>query len=229
MMLLKKLLAEFAGTFLIVFIGTGAVAVDQTFDGIVTHLGISAAFGIAVTGSILLLAAISGAHFNPAVTITLTAFKQFPLQPAFFYILAQLAGAVAASGLLRLLFPENELLGATLPAGSVTESFIYEFVLTLLLMAMILTVIRNKKSLWISATLIGLVVGFEAYFAGPVCGASMNPARSFSPALVSGHWEHLWLYLVAPVAGALFAALIERFIPQKTAAAEKAPGKQGDA
>jgi aquaporin Z len=228
-MLLKKLLAEFAGTFLIVFIGTGAVVVDQTFGGVVTHLGISTAFGIAVTGSILLLAAISGAHFNPAVTITLTAFKNFPLQPAFLYIIAQLAGAAAASGLLHLIFPENKLLGATLPSGTVTESFIYEFVLTLLLMAMILTVIRHKKSLWISATLIGLVVGFEAYFAGPVCGASMNPARSFSPALVSGHWQHLWLYLVAPVAGALFAALIERFIPSKTTADEKPAGKQGDA
>lgn len=229
MMLLKKMGAEFAGTFLIVFIGTGAVVIDQTFGGVVTHLGISAAFGLAVTGSILLLAAVSGAHFNPAVTITLTAFKNFPLRPAFFYIIAQLAGAAAASGLLRLFFPANELLGATLPSGTVTESFIYEFVLTLLLMAMILTVIRNKSSLWISATLIGLVVGFEAYFAGPVCGASMNPARSFSPALVSGHWQHLWLYLVAPVAGALFAALIERFIPPKTAAAEKPAEKQGDA
>lgn len=229
MMLLKKLLAEFAGTFLIVFIGTGAVVVNQTYDGIITHTGISAAFGIAVAGSILLLAAISGAHFNPAVTITLTAFKNFPLQPAFFYIIAQLAGAAAASGLLRLFFPANEMLGATMPAGSETESFIYEFILTFMLMAVILSIIRHKRTLWISATLIGGVVALEAYFAGPVCGASMNPARSFSPALVSGHWEHFWLYLVAPVAGALFAALIERFIPQKTAAAEKPPGKQGDA
>lgn len=228
-MLLKKMGAEFAGTFLIVFIGTGAVVVDQTYGGIITHTGISAAFGIAVAGAIFLLAAISGAHFNPAVTITLTAFKNFPLQPAFFYIVAQLAGAAAASGLLHLFFPANEMLGATMPSGSETESFIYEFVLTFMLMAVILSIIRHKRTLWISAVLIGGVVALEAYFAGPVCGASMNPARSFSPALVSGHWEHLWLYLVAPVAGALFAALIDRFIPQKTTAAEKPAEKQGDA
>lgn len=213
--MIKKLFAEFAGTFLIVLLGTGAVVVDQTFDGVVTHLGISAAFGIAVMGSIFLFAPTSGAHFNPAVTITLTAFKNFPLRPALFYIVAQLGGAVAASGLLHLLFPANELLGATMPSGSETESFIYEFVLTFLLMAIILTVIRNKNSLWIAGILIGGVVGLEAFYAGPVCGASMNPARSFSPALVSGHLEHLWLYMVAPVAGALAAALAERFIPEK--------------
>jgi aquaporin Z len=149
---------------------------------------------------------VSGAHLNPAVTVAFAAARRFPLREVPGYVISQVLGAFAASGLLRLLFPKDETLGATLPAGSVWQSATLELVLTFLLMLVILSVSTGAKEKGITAGIaIGAVIGLEAMFAGPICGASMNPARSLAPAVVSGHLEALWLYLLAPTLGALLA------------------------
>ena len=149
---------------------------------------------------------VSGAHLNPAVTLGFAAARRFPLRAVPGYLAAQVSGALAASGLLRSLFPDHATLGATLPAGAESQSFILETVLTAMLMLTILSVSTAAKEKGITAGLaIGGVIGLGAMFAGPISGASMNPARSLAPALVSGHLEHLWIYLAAPVLGALLA------------------------
>lgn len=149
---------------------------------------------------------VSGAHFNPAVTTAFAAARRFPWREVPGYVAAQLGGAFAASGLLRVLFPADETLGATLPAGSATQSFILEIVLTFLLMLVILSVSTGDKEKGITAGIVvGAVIALEAMFAGPISGASMNPARSLAPAVVSGHLETIWIYLAAPVLGALLA------------------------
>jgi aquaporin Z len=149
---------------------------------------------------------VSGAHLNPAVTIGFAAAGRFRWAEVPAYVGAQLTGAFAASGLMAFLFPSHDKLGATLPAGSVMQSFILEGVLTFLLMLVILSVSTGAKEKGITAGIaIGSVIALEAMFAGPICGASMNPARSMAPAIVSGHVEHLWLYLLAPICGALIA------------------------
>jgi aquaporin Z len=149
---------------------------------------------------------VSGAHLNPAVTLGFLAARQFPARSVIPYILAQILGALLASGLLRVLFPDHSSLGATLPAGSDMQSLVLEVVLTALLMFVILSVSTGGKEKGLMAGVaIGSVIAFEALFAGPISGASMNPARSLAPALVSGSLEHLWVYLTAPVIGSLLA------------------------
>jgi aquaporin Z len=204
---MKKYLAEFTGTFFLVLIGTGAIVVDQETGGKVTHAGISAAFGLAVLAMIILFGKISGAHINPAVTIALAINNSIEKKLVLPYLGAQITGALAASLALKFIFPANELLGTTLPSGSAMQSFWLEILLTFILMMVIL---RTKGIAAI--VLIGLTVGLEAYFAGPICGASMNPARSLAPALVSGHLEHLWLYISAPIIGAVSALLANKLI-----------------
>ena len=160
-------------------------------------------FGLIVMSMIYALGNISGCHINPAVTIAFTIAGSFQLKEVLPYIVSQLSGAFLASVLLRYLFPHSETLGATLPAGTALQSFILEFILTFFLMLVIINVATGSKEQGMFAGLaIGAVVLLEAMFAGPVCGASMNPARSVSPAVVSGHLENLWIYIVAPVAGA---------------------------
>jgi aquaporin Z len=149
---------------------------------------------------------VSGAHLNPAVTVALAAAKRFAWRDVPGYVAAQAAGAFAASGLLRGLFPAHATLGATLPAGTAGQSFILELILTALLMLVVLNVSTGAKEKGITAGLVvGSVIALEAMFAGPICGASMNPVRSLAPAVVSGHLEHLWVYLTAPTLGALLA------------------------
>lgn len=207
--MMRNYLAELIGTFAIVFCGTGAIIIDQHTGGTVTHLGIAMTFGLIVMSMIYALGNISGAHFNPAVSIAFTIAKRFPAKQLPPYILSQLLGAVLASLVLKLLFPANELLGATLPLGNTMQSFVLEFLLTFFLMLVIMNVAWGSKEQGMFAGLaIGAVVGLEAMFAGPVSGASMNPARSLGPALVSGNTEHLWLYLLAPVLGAISAVFI---------------------
>jgi len=202
--MMKKCVAEFICTFALVFCGTGAIVIDQETHGAVTHAGIAITFGLIVMCMIYALGNISGAHMNPAVSIAFTVAKKFPLRQLPPYIISQLAGAVAASLVLKLLFPANESLGATLPAGSAMQSFILEFLLTFFLMLVIINVATGSKEQGMFAGLaIGAVVLLEAMFAGPICGASMNPARSFAPAVVSGHLENLWVYLVATPVGAV--------------------------
>jgi aquaporin NIP len=200
---MKKICAEILGTFGLVFAGTGAMVIDEASRGAVTHVGVALTFGLVVLAMIYTFGDISGAHLNPAVTLGFWAARRMPGREVLPYVGSQIIGAILASGLLRFLFPENKLLGATLPAGSELQSFILEIVLTFFLMLTILNVSTGAKEKGITAGIaVGAVIGLEAMFAGPICGASMNPARSLAPALVSGHLEHLWLYLMAPVLGA---------------------------
>ncbi len=203
MISLKKYTAEATGTFALVFCGTGAIIINQESGGAVTHVGIAITFGLIVSAMIYALGDISGAHFNPAVTIAFWLVKKFPSKEIVPYIISQAAGGLLASIVLRFLFPTNQLLGATMPAGSEMQSFVLELILTFILMFVIIHVASGSKEKGMFAGLaIGSVVLLEAMFAGPVCGASMNPLRSLAPALISGHTEHLWIYLTAPVIGA---------------------------
>lgn len=203
---MNKLLAEFLGTFFLVFAGTGAIVIDQVTGGTVTHVGIALTFGLVVMAMIYAFGDISGAHLNPTVTLSFAAARRFPARDVPGYIATQVAGAFAASLLLRVLFPTSPTLGATLPAGPAWQSFVLEIVLTFMLMLVILSVSSGPKEKGLMAGIaIGGVVGLEAMFAGPISGASMNPARSLAPAIVSGHLESLWVYLTAPAIGALLA------------------------
>ena len=203
---MKKLFAESLGTFALVFAGTGAIVIDHASNGAITHAGVALTFGLIVLAMIYALGDVSGAHFNPAVTTAFAAAGRFSWRAVPGYIAAQLTGAFAASALLRGLFPADAMLGATLPAGAASQSFILETVLTFLLMLVILSVSTGAKEKGITAGIaIGAVIALEAMFAGPICGASMNPARSIAPAVVSGHFEHLWIYLAGPLLGALLA------------------------
>ena len=203
---MRKLLSEFIGTFALVFAGTGAIVINHASGGAITHPGIALTFGLIVLAMIYTFGDVSGAHFNPAVTTAFAAARRLPWREVPGYIAAQVLGAFAASGLLRFLFPADDKLGATLPAGPAMQSFILEVVLTFLLMLVILSVSTGSKEKGITAGIaIGAVIALEAMFAGPISGASMNPARSIAPAVVSGHLEHLWLYLAGPLLGALLA------------------------
>ncbi|MEO8763794.1 MAG: MIP family channel protein [Ginsengibacter sp.] len=203
---MNKFVAELLGTFALVFFGTGAIIVNQEFKGIITHVGVAITFGFIVMAMIYALGPISGAHLNPAVTIAFTLARRFPLKQVAPYILAQLAGGIIASLVLKYLFPRNETLGATIPSGTESQSFILELILTFFLMLVIINVATGSKEQGMFAGLaIGSTVLLEAMSAGPVCGASMNPARSISPAIVSGHFGHLWIYIVATITGAVLA------------------------
>ncbi|RDK87232.1 aquaporin [Marinirhabdus gelatinilytica] len=204
----KRLIAEAIGTFALVFCGTGAIVINEFTGGTVTHPGIAFTFGLIVMGMIYAFGDISGAHINPAVTIGFAYAKKFPWKEVPLYAVAQCAGALAASGLLLYLFPDNELLGATLPQIEVLKVFILEVLLSFFLMVVIINVSTGAKEIGVIAGIaIGGIVLLEAMFAGPITGASMNPARSLSPALVSGNLQHLWLYLTAPIIGCILAVM----------------------
>lgn len=206
---MKKYLAEVLGTFALVFCGTGAIIINQEASGAITHAGIAFTFGLIVMVMIYALGPISGAHFNPAVTIAFTVAKRFSVKEVIPFVISQGAGAFGASLTLKYLFPANEMLGSTIPAGSDMQSFILELILTFFLMLVIIHVATGSKEQGMFAGLaIGSTVLLEAMFAGPICGASMNPIRSISPAVVSGHLENLWIYLSAPVIGAILAILV---------------------
>ena len=210
---MKKYLAELLGTYALVFAGTGAIVIDQQSHGNITHVGIAITFGLVIMSMIYTFGDISGAHFNPAVSIAFTIAKKFPLKELIPFIISQLSGAISASLTLKFLFPANQFLGATIPAGSDAQSFILEFILTFFLMLVIINVAKGSKEQGMFAGLaIGSIVALEAMFAGPICGASMNPARSLAPALVSGHTEHLWIYLSATVIGAALSIPVWKFI-----------------
>lgn len=210
---MRRGLAEFLGTFTLVFAGTGAIVVNEVQSGVVTHPGIAAVFGLVVAAMIYTFGDVSGAHLNPAVTLAFTASGRFPARQVPLYLAAQILGAIAGSALLSHLFPGTKTLGETLPAGSARQSFIFEVVLTLILMLVILQVSIGAREKGITAGLaIGATVGLEALFAGPICGASMNPARSLGPALVSGRLSEIWIYLIAPTLGALLAIPLHRIL-----------------
>jgi aquaporin Z len=203
---MKRLLAEYLGTFALVFAGTGAITINDISHGAITHVGIALTFGLVVLAMIYTFGDVSGAHLNPAVTLGFSVSGRFPLPLVLPYIGAQAFGAVTASAILRFLFPSHATLGATLPSGSEMQSFVLEMILTFLLMLVILNVSTGAKEKGITAGIaVGAVIALEAMFAGPICGASMNPARSFGPALVMLHFQSLWVYIAAPVFGAVLA------------------------
>ncbi len=203
---MRKYLSELIGAFALVFCGTGAIVINQQYGGVITHAGIAITFGLIVSAMIYALGDISGAHLNPAVTIAFWVAKLFPVKEIVPYIISQATGAFIASLTLKFLFPASTTLGSTLPAGSAMQSFVLELILAFVLMFVIIQVATGSKEQGMFAGLaIGSVVLLEAMFAGPVCGASMNPIRSLAPAIVSGHTEHLWVYLTAPVSGAVLA------------------------
>ncbi len=212
----KAAVAELVGTFLLVFFGTGAIVVDQLYEGVIGHFGISATFGLVVLAVIYAIGEISGAHLNPAVTWAFYIAKRIEVKKAIWYTLAQILGALLASGLLKVLFPESLTLGETLPSSGVLQSAVVEVVLSFTLMFVIINVATGSKEQGLMAGLaIGLTVWICALVGGPVSGASMNPARSIGPALVALNLEHLWIYLLAPMVGAILSIYVWKFIKLK--------------
>jgi aquaporin NIP len=212
----KKLICEVFGTFCLVFAGTGAIVVNEITSGAVTHVGISLTFGLIVMAMIYSIGEVSGAHINPAVTLAFAIARRFPLRQVVPYICAQLAGAISASIVVRFLFPGNSTLGRTMPSGSVSQSFILEIFLSLILMFVILMVSTGaKKQSIIAGIAVGSIVALEALLAGPISGASMNPARSLAPALVSMQFQYSWIYLIAPIIGMALAVPIAQTLISK--------------
>ncbi len=210
---MKNYIAELIGTFALVFFGTGAIIVNQQFGGVITNTGIAFTFGIIIMMMIYCFGSISGGHFNPAVTIAFTVSGRFPVKKLPAYITSQLLGAITASLTLKYLFASNRLLGASMPSGTDIQSFLLELILTFFLMLVILSFATGSKEKGAFAGFaIGAVVGLDALVAGPICGASMNPARSIGPALASGHLEHLWIYIFAPVSGAILATPVWKYL-----------------
>lgn len=211
--MLKKLIAELVGTFGLVFAGTGAIVINEVSGGTISHVGVALTWGLMVLAMIYALGDVSGAHLNPAVTVGFWAARRFGGALVLPYIFSQCAGAMLASGTLRLMFPGQPTLGATRPHGPALQSFVLEIVLTLLLMFVIISVATGPKEKGIMAGIaVGAVIGLEVLFAGPISGASMNPARSLGPALVSLQFGRLWIYLIAPVVGALLAVPLWRSV-----------------
>ncbi len=199
-------LAECLGTFALVLAGCGAIVVDQAYAGTLGHLGVSLVFGLIVMAMIYSVGNISGAHINPAVTIAFVYARRLKKELMIPYIASQLIGATVAALLLRLLFPENGTFGMTVPTITLTATFLVEVVISFLLMFVILNVSTGHKEEGVMAGVaIGGFVAIAALVAGPLTGASMNPARSFGPALVAVKLDFIWIYLLAPVIGTLLA------------------------
>lgn len=210
---MKKYIAEFIGTFALVFCGTGAIIINEIKNGTITHVGIAITFGLIVMAMIYALGEKSGAHLNPAVTIAFAFNGNFAVKQVLPYIISQCVGALVASLVLKVLFPESISMGATTPSGSELQTLVLEFILTFLLMLVIVNVATGSKEQGLFAGMaIGSVVLLEAMFAGPISGASMNPARSLAPAVISGKMDQVWIYVVAPIAGAVTAIYIQKLI-----------------
>lgn len=219
---MKNYIAEFIGTFAMVFCGTGAMAINEVTGGDVTHVGIGITWGLIVMAMIYAFGEISGAHFNPAVSIAFAYAKKFSWKEVPTYIFFQIAGAFAASLLLMWLFPKSELLGATIPSVDVWRAFVLELILTFFLMVVIINVSTGSKEVGMMAGIaIGGVVLLEALFAGPITNASMNPARSLAPNIVSGNIEGIWLYILAPIIGALLAVVSCKFVKHENCCDEE--------
>jgi aquaporin NIP len=209
---MKQYLAEAIGAFALVFAGTGAIVINDVSGGKVTPVGIGLTFGLVIMAMIYAIGDVSGAHMNPAVTFGFWLARRLPGAFVAPYIASQLVGAFAASSLLWAIFT-HPTLGATHPAGSAAQSFILETVLTAILMFVILSVAAGSKEKgMLAGVAIGGVIAFEALFAGPISGASMNPARSLAPAVMSGALADVWIYIAAPILGSAIGVLGHRAI-----------------
>jgi aquaporin Z len=214
---MNKYIAEAIGTFALVFCGTGAIIIDGVSGGALGTVGIAITFGLIVMAMIAAVGEVSGAHFNPAVTLGFWVSKRFEGKEVLPYITAQAIGAFFASGVLRFLFPDSLTMGETLPAGAWLQTFVFEIILTFFLMFVIIHVATGSKEQGIIASIaIGAIVLLEALFAGPITGASMNPIRSIAPAIVNMNLEHLWMYIVAPILGSVLAVFSWKLIHPET-------------
>ncbi len=224
--MLKRCVSESIGTASLVFAGTGAIIVDELSGGKITHLGVGLTFGMIVAVMVYATGHISGAHINPAVTLGFALTRHFRWRDVPWYWIAQLLGSVSASGAHRLLFGLVDDLGATMPAGSMWQSLSVEIVLTFILMFVIMAVATDVRAVGHSSAIaIGATVGLEAIFAGPISGASMNPARSFGPALAGWVWSNHWIYWVGPLVGAVTGALIYHWLGASAAPAVEQDSK----
>jgi MIP family channel proteins len=211
--LARRMGAEFVGTFALVFAGAGAIVVDAREGGRITHVGVAATFGLVIMVMIYAVGHISGAHFNPGVTLAFAVTRHFPVRNVVPYWAAQFGAALLAAAALRALFGNAAQLGTTLPSGSEAQSFWLEVILTFGLMFVITSVATDTRAVGQAAAIaIGGTVGLEAMFGGPISGASMNTARSLGPALVSGELTSLWVYVLAPPVGAVLGALAYQVI-----------------
>jgi aquaporin NIP len=205
--LLRRCGAEFIGTFALVTAGCGAIMVNAE-TGALTHVGVALTFGLIITVMIAATGHISGGHFNPAVTIAFAVTRHFPWREVVYYTVAQILGAVLGALTLRVLIGDVAALGTTLPIGGIPQSFGLEILLSAVLMFVIISVATDTKAVGAPAALaIGFTVALDAMWGGPISGASMNPARSFGPALVAGVWDSQWVYLIAPIIGAVIGAV----------------------
>lgn len=207
------MLAEFIGTFAMVFIGCGSIMVAERFPGSIPEFAIPTVFGLVVAAMIYAVGHISGAHFNPAVTLAFAVARHFPLREVLSYWIAQTAGALAAIGTLAVLLPHGVLFGATVPAVDPMQAVAWEAVLTFFLMFVIIAVATDTRAVGVMAgAAIGAAVIMGALVGGPVTGASMNPARSLAPAIFQGRLDVIWIYLAGPFSGAVLAALAYEWI-----------------
>jgi aquaporin NIP len=218
--LLRALTAEAVGTFALVYAGAGAVMVDAKTEAL-GQVGIALTFGLVIMAMIYAVGHISGAHFNPAVSFAFAVTRHFAWPRVAGYWTAQVAGAVAAALVLRASLGDVADVGRTSPSGSAGQSFLWEIVLTFFLMFVIMAVATDTRAVGEAAAIaIGGTVGLDAMFGGPISGASMNPARSLGPAVAAGELGDVWIYLLAPLVGAVLGAIVYQVIRQEELQAE---------
>lgn len=212
--LARRASAEALGTFALVFAGCGAIVTNAERGGTLGSVGISLVFGLVILAGIAAFGHISGAHFNPAVTASFLLTRHLPGRDALTYIGAQIIGATCGALLLWAVWPGKPAhLGATVPTIAVGRAVLVEAVMTATLMAVILSVATDTRAAGAPAAIaVGATIALDALFGGPLTGASMNPARSFAPALVSGEWHEFWVYLAGPLLGAPLGACAYQFV-----------------
>jgi len=226
--LARSLVAEVIGTFALVFAGCGAIMVDAETDAL-GHVGVAISFGLVIMVMIYAVGHISGAHFNPAVTFAFALSRHFPRERVPLYWAAQLAGALGAALVLRGSLGDIADVGATLPSGTDQQAFLWEGVLTFFLMFVIMAVATDTRAVGEAAAIaVGATVGLDAMFGGPVTGASMNPARSLGPALAAADFTSSWVYLTAPLLGAVIAAATYRLLRDEPVAAVPEPARPAE-